>query len=185
MIKKNQGVFIEHQKTLPHVIMALAFISSMACYSQAAAQEKCTDAVTEVQSLYEVGRTSEMIVLLNSCLPDSIPEEVEKIQAYKFLSLAYIAEDFLSEAKDAVEKMLDINENLEPDHATDPSQFIEFVTDAKKIRSQKKSKKKRWLYIGGGTVLAGVVTAAIVYAAGGSDGKAVRLPDPPTFPDNQ
>lgn len=184
MLKTTQRVSARRQSTLFHMTMTLSIISCMAWFSQSAGQEQCANVVTEVQGLYEAGRTADMIVRLTRCLPDGIPEVVERVRAYKFLSLAYIAEDYLKGAKDAIEKLLNLNENLQPDRATDPSKFIELVEESKKVRSQKKSRKKKLFYIGGGTILAGAVTAAIVLATGGGT-PAVRLPDPPQFPDNQ
>lgn len=170
-----------HRKSLiRNVIVVLALIF---CTIQSSAQENCETAVTEAQSLYEVGRTADMIVRLERCLPDGIPEGAERVQAYKFLALAYIAEDQLTGASKAIEKLLDLNENFQPDRATDPSKFVELVDEAKKGRAKKKGRKKRWLYIGGGTVLAGAVTAAIITLTGG--GPAPRLPDPPPFPADQ
>ena len=167
-------------KTTCRLIVVLSIVF---CISPSPAQENCETAVTEAQSLYEVGRTADMIVRLASCLPDGIPAGAERVQAYKFLALAYIAEDQSSLAQGAIEKLLDLNENFQPDRTTDPSKFVELVDEAKKVRSRGKTRKKRWLYIGGGALLAGGVTAAIISLTGGSS--APRLPDPPPFPDNQ
>ncbi len=161
----------------------IVVLSIVLCISPTSAQEDCATAVTEAQSLYEVGRTTHMIVLLTPCLPDGIPAGAERVQAYKFLALACIAEDLSSLAQGAIETLLDLNENFQPDRSTDPSMFVELVDEAKKVRSWGKTRKKRWLYIGGGALLAGGVTAAIISLTGGSS--APRLPDPPPFPDNQ
>ena len=166
-------------KTTCRLIVVLSIVF---CISTSPAQENCETAVTEAQSHYDVGRTADMIVRLESCLPDGIPEGPERMQAYKFLALAYIAEDQSSLAQGAIEKLLDLNENFQPDRTTDPSKFVELVDEAKKVRSRGKTRKKRWLYIGGGALLAGGVTAAIILTGGSS---APRLPDPPPFPDNQ
>ncbi len=167
-------------KTTCNIVVVLSIVF---CISPTSAQEDCATTVTEAQSLYDVGRTADMIVRLASCLPDGIPEGAERMQAYKFLALAYIAEDQASLAQEAIEKLLDLNENFQPDRTTDPSKFVELVDEAKKVRSRGKTRKKRWLYIGGGALLAGGVTAAIISLTGGSS--APRLPDPPPFPDNQ
>jgi len=160
----------------------IAVLSIVFCISISSAQEDCATTVAEAQSLYDVGRTADMIVRLESCLPDGIPEGAERVQAYKFLALAYIAEDQSSLAQGAIEKLLDLNENFQPDRTTDPSKFVELVDQAKKVRSRGKTRKKRWLYIGGGALLAGGVTAAIILTGGSS---APRLPDPPPFPADQ
>ena len=167
-------------KTTCNIVVVLSIVF---CISPTSAQEDCATTVTEAQSLYDVGRTADMIVRLASCLPDGIPEGPERVQAYKFLSLAYIAEDQASLAQGAIEKLLDLNENFQPDRTTDPSKFVELVDEAKKVRSRGKTRKKRWLYISGGALLAGGVTAAIISLTGSSS--APRLPDPPPFPADQ
>jgi hypothetical protein len=165
------------------IIYATLFSLSIivCCYSQPTAQEACETAVTEAQNLYDVGRTAEIIILLDKCLPDGITQEGERIQAYKLLSLAYIAEDHLTGARLAIDNMLDLNANLEPDYATDPSKYIELLKEAKQSRVKKKGGKTKVFLIGGGIILAGTV-AFIVGTSGGSGGEQPRLPDPPAFP---
>ena len=165
-------------------LTACAFIICLGWALPTAAQEDCANVVAEVQRLYEVGRTAEMIPRLDGCLPDGIANLAPKVQAYRYLALAHIAEDHQPEAKEAVEKLLDLNENFVPDPSTDLSRFIDLVDEGKLARLQarkRKSKKRRWLFIGGGTLVAGAVTAAIITLTGSS---APRLPDPPLFPEN-
>lgn len=138
------------------------------------AQSKCERAADEAQRLYENGHTAEVILLLNRCLPDSIPE-IEREKAYKFLALAYLAEDYNKEAITAIDKLLDLNINFKPDYTRDPEKFIKIVDGEKKERLKKRNIKRRILYIGGGTVLAAIITAIILSPGD----KAQPLPDPP------
>ncbi len=167
---------------LKTIYPAAIVLSIIFCATPISAQEDCATAVTEAQGLYDVGRTADMIVRLENCLPDGVPA-AEQVQAYKFLALAYIAEDQSRLAQGVINKLLDLNENFQPDRSTDPSKFVELVDEAKKVRSRGKTRKRRWLYIGGGALLAGGVTAAIISFTGGSS--APRLPDPPPFPADQ
>jgi len=159
---------------------ALLLLLCLTYVSQTVAQDNCATVVTDAQNLYEVGRTADMIARLEKCLPDGVTAEADKVQAYKLLSLAYIAEDFPSGARNAIEKILDINENYEPDQANDPSLFIEYVEEAKQNRAQKKGGKKKYFFIGGGIVLVSAV--ALVLTSGSDPPPAPRLPDAPAFP---
>ncbi len=155
---------------------------SFSLITQAVAQSKCETAVTDAQEMYDIGRSADVIVLISHCLPDSIPQ-TEKVRAYRLLALSYLAEDFDSEARVAVNKLLDLNKNFEPDPTQDDARFIKQVEEENEIRAQKKSKRKKWFFIGGGVVLAGVTTAIITAVGGGTPRE--RLPDPPVFPDDQ
>jgi hypothetical protein len=182
--RKEGKMQTKRQTVLCRAIVVLAIVYGMACVTPSSAQVDCEAAVTEAQRLYEVGLTADIILLLERCLPDGIPNAAQQLQAYKFLALAYIAEDQLPSAREAVEHILDLNKTFEPDRTTDPSKFIEFVDEAKEARSKKKTRKRRWWYIGGGTVLAGAITAVIILTKGEPEPPA-RLPDPPTFPVEQ
>ena len=189
MLTPFQNRVTARQNIARHLIIMFSLTYSLVWSAPVAAQD-CATVVTEVQRLYEVGRTAEMITRLSACLPDGITDQAEKVQAYRYLSLAHIGEDHLPEARDVVEKLLDLNENFEPDPTTDPSRFIEFVTAAKNVRAEvraqeqaKKSRKRKLLFIGGGTLLAAGVTAAIIFATGSSTPR-LPLPDPPPFPEN-
>ena len=185
MLSKSRSTSTLNRFSLIRGLVTIAVISCMAWVSDAQAQN-CATVVTDVQSLYDVGRTAEMITQLNRCLPDGVVEPAQKVLAYRFLSFAYIAEDQLPEAQVAVENLLDLNPNFEHDPTTDPPRFVEFVSASKDVRAQaqsKKSRKKRLFLIGGGTILAGALTAVIISSIGGTEPR-VPLPDPPTFPDN-
>lgn len=162
-------------------LIAIAFFS-FSITSPAKSQEKCVNAVTDAQEMYEKGLSPEVILLLSHCLPDSIPQ-TEKVRAYRLLALSYLAEDFDNEARVAVKKLLDLNENFESDPTQDDAGFIKQVEEEKEIRAQKKSKRKKWFLIGGGVVLAGLTTA-ILTTVGGETPRP-RLPDPPVFPDDK
>ena len=140
------------------------------------AQNRCETVVTDAQNQYRDGYTAEVILLLNRCLPDSIPA-TEQEKAYKILALAYIAEDYFTEAKEVVRILLDLNKNFAPDYSDDPQKFIKYFEEEKKKRLQKTNLKKKIFFIGGGTVLATIVTAAIILSKGD---EPQRLPDPPS-----
>lgn len=162
------------------ILLMLALLCLMPL-TDVVAQSRCENAVTQAQDSYELGRTAEVILLLSNCLPDSIPE-VERVQAYKILALAYLNEDYPDKAQLAINDLLDLNENYEPDFTQDDQRFIDLITKEKARRSEARSKKRKW-FIVGGTVLAAGAATAIILSTGGTS--AQRLPDPPTFPGDQ
>ncbi|MFQ5650255.1 MAG: hypothetical protein ACE5IY_09975 [bacterium] len=147
------------------------------------AQDKCDTAVSDAQNLYRIGRTAEVIVLLNRCLPDSV-DEADKVQGYRFLALSYSAEDNLDKARETVKQLLNLNENYEPEPSDDPL-FRTFVEQEKRIRAGRKqtgSRIRRFILVGVG-LAAGAAILKISVDSGSS--KPARLPDPPAFPDNE
>ena len=107
MLTPFQSRVIARQNITRRLIIIIigSFIYCVASSAPSSAQEDCATVVTEVQRLYEVGRTAEMTTRLSACLPDGITDQGEKVQAYRYLSLAHIGEDHLPEARDAVEKL--------------------------------------------------------------------------------
>ncbi|MFX0200230.1 MAG: hypothetical protein ACFFCW_29270 [Candidatus Hodarchaeota archaeon] len=157
--------------------MGSLFILHFIAIPDVNAQEKCKNALVAAQNMYNVGRSLEAITLLNSCLPDSIAE-VERARAYKLLALAYIAEVALDEAKNAIEKLLDIDKNFRPDATRDPARFVELTQEAIK-KHEGKRKLRNYLLIGGG-----IATAVAIVVVIQSPEKQQPLPEPPALPGN-
>ncbi len=95
------------------------------------AQDQCVNALAEAQKLYEFGRYTQIIELLNPCLPDNL-REIERARAYRLLALAYLAEDYSEKAETAIKNLLKQDENYLPDPVQDPQQFIELVEKIRK-----------------------------------------------------
>jgi tetratricopeptide (TPR) repeat protein len=95
------------------------------------AQDQCVNALAEAQKLYELGRYTQIIELLNPWLPDNL-REIERVRAYRLLALAYLAEEYPEKAETAIKNLLKQDENYLPDPVQDSQQFIELVEKVRK-----------------------------------------------------
>ncbi len=96
------------------------------------AQEVCGEyKISEAQKKYNSGNFSEVFQLLNPCLKDGFTT-TEKINAYKILSMTYLAIDSTGRATESVRQMLQMNPAYEPDLDLSVSaRFISIVNDLK------------------------------------------------------
>lgn len=141
------------------------------------AQDKCETALAKAQSMYEVGRSLEVIGLLTMCLPEGIPVE-QRAKAYELLALAYIAEEVLDEGKHTIIKLLDADKNYRPDASIHPAKFVELTQEAIDRRTAKKRLRKYLLYGGGGLTAAMAVTFLVFKG----EEPSKPLPEPPDLP---
>jgi len=190
------------------MLWALAFTQALVVFSAPAAhaQEKCKYELTEAEKKYQDGFFDEAITLLLACVNKSGLAVDESERAYKLLAKAYHANQLLNEAKEALKKLLALAPNWKPNPVTDPPPFQRLAEEViKEIEQQKlaeekkpeekilpaeviepvqpakKKSSKKWLWIGGGVLVAGGVTAAIL--AGSKDEKVdTGFPSPPGRP---
>lgn len=168
-----------------HLIIA-PIINSGALLAQ---EVDCEKILKQAEEKYTDGRFDETIALLTVCLDDPNTTGEQKQTAYRLMGLTYIAKDYLSEAKTAIEKLLKIVPNYQPDPIYDPPPFINLVeevqaeTVATKAVAGEEKDNKMWYYIGGGVAAATILTVILV--SGGDDEKEEEvpaLPGPPTMP---
>ncbi len=163
------------------------------------AQDECKTILAEAEKNYQERRFDDVIDLLSRCLPSGFTEG-EKPQAYRLLSLAYLAKDYRNPAREAIKKLLELAPNYAPDLAQDPEPFINLVNELRKQQPQeqpgekppaqvppakKGGSKKKWLWIGLGTVALGGGAAAILGGGGKKDSSVPpieKLADPPGAP---
>ena len=138
------------------------------------AQHNCETALADAQSKYEVGRSLEVIQLLTSCLPDSVPVE-QRAKAYQLLAFAYIAEELTDKAKDTIDKLLDVNKNYQPDISLHPAKFVEY-TQQEINRRKAKNRLKNYILWGSAGVVVTVVVALQIFKGETPTGP---LPEPP------
>ena len=183
------------------LITGLLFSPMPGVISMAFAQGKCTQELNDAEEKYNTGRFDEAIESITKCLNKSGITEDEKMRAYRLLGLAYIAKDYLEDAKTAVQKLLDMVPNYVSDPVQDPPPFTKMVEEVKEQKltqkkepvprvtqvtepEEQKGGSKKWYYIGGGVLAAGVLVGII--ASGGGDGNgngpAEALPGPPSIP---
>jgi tetratricopeptide (TPR) repeat protein len=177
------------------MLLALALAQALAIFSAPAvhAQEKCKYELAEAEKQYQDGFFDEAITLLLACVNKSGLAVDESERAYKLLAKAYHANQLLNEAKEALKKLLTLAPNWKPNPETDTPPFQRLAEEViKEFEQQKlaeekkpeqkispaeiiepvqpvKKKSKKWLWIGGGVLVAGGVTAAIL--SGGDDKK--------------
>ena len=140
------------------IVYLLCFILIISI-SRVNAQEKCKTAFQEAQSMYEVGRTLEVISLLTLCLPDDIPEE-QRAKAFELLALAYVEEGLINEAKDTIKRLLATDKNYRPDTSIHPAIFVELVQDTIK-RSKANKRVRTCLLLAGGGIAVTVIVIAL------------------------
>jgi hypothetical protein len=149
----------------------------------------CGKILTQAEEKYTDGRFDETIALLTVCLDDPNTTPDQKQQAYRLMGLTYIAKDYLSEAKTAIEKLLKIVPNYQPDPIYDPPPFINLVEEVqaetiatKAVAGEEVEDNRMWYYIGGGALAATILT--VVLLSGGDDDKEKEepLPGPPNMP---
>jgi len=172
----------------------------------AQSQNKCEKEILDAQKQYDSGRFDGAIKILTECLSKENISQNMKMKAYRLLGLAYIAKDYLKDAKTAVSKLLDIVPNYKPDPEQDPPAFVNII--AEEIKERKNTEKKiqdktsiastkqnknivtkkeksssLWYYIGGG--VAAVAVAVVLLLGGGNNTSSPSsndLPTPPPLP---
>jgi tetratricopeptide (TPR) repeat protein len=185
------------------LITGLLFSPMPGFVSMAIAQGKCTEVLNDAEKMYNTGRFDEAIESITSCLNKSGITEDEKMRAYRLLGLAYIAKDYLEDAKTAVQKLLDMVPNYQSDPVQDPPPFTKMVEEVKEQKQTKvtepvprvtqvtepeeqKGGSKKWYYIGGGVLAAGVLVGILASGSGDGNGNgpppAQPLPGPPSIP---
>jgi hypothetical protein len=162
----------------------------------------CEQQLTQAEEEYNTGRFDQAIGLITECLGNPGISEHEKMRAYRLLGLAYIAKDYLEDAKTAVKKLLDMVPNYQSDPVQDPPPFTKLVEEVKEQKQseeqeikptdelsqltqleEEKGSKKKWYIIGGGVAAAGIIVAIIAGGGGNGNGETIQpLPGPPNVP---
>lgn len=107
------------------------------------AQEKnvCDSLLTQIESNYNYGNFDEALTSIFNCLDRPEITQDQKMQAYRFLGLIYIAKDYVDDAKKAVAKLLDLLPNYEPDPVQDPPPYRNLVREQKALLIVNNEKK--------------------------------------------
>ena len=180
------------------ITIILAFCLSLAStgISQTTDQEKLEEAI----QYYETGYFDKAIDLLSKCISRAQLDKERMTMAYKYLAQAYMAKDYLKQAKDAVEHLLEMVPQYSPDPVQDRPQFVELVRDVKKELGiieetedelaaqadikpaeavdvegefptiEKKGSSTKWILIGGGAVALGIVAVVVLSGNGDENG---------------
>lgn len=100
----------------------LLLITGILIFGRANAQECGVGALNEAEGQYNIGKFYESINRLNSCINNKGFNYGEKVQAYRLLSMSYLALDSLDKADESIEKLLLLKDNFEAD-TRDPDRF--------------------------------------------------------------
>ncbi|MBK5280422.1 MAG: PorT family protein [Bacteroidia bacterium] len=105
-------------------IVGITFLSLLSVSSQVFGQAStCTQTLRLVQSTYEQGRLHELETLMGACLINGFDDQ-QKLQAYRYLTLAYIYLEEPEKADAAMLNLLNTDHFFEPVEGVDPAEFI-------------------------------------------------------------
>lgn len=102
--------------------LQLLLITGILICGRLSAQECGPAALNDAEGQYNIGKFYESISRLNSCLGNKGFNYSEKVQAYRLLSMSYLALDSLELADENIEKLLLLKDNFEAD-TRDPDRF--------------------------------------------------------------
>lgn len=92
-------------------------------------------AIESAESYYNLGKFENCIQLLNDCIQKNGFEFSEKIQAYRFMTMSYLAIDSVDKADKVIAQMLSLQDNFEP-LSNDPYRFrIEVIYQRQLLRA--------------------------------------------------
>ncbi len=129
------------------------------------AQVKCDIALERADRAHDDGRYDEAITFLENCLPNGIPTSQQQ-RAYELLALSFLTLDDEPRANEAVEKILKLNPQYEPERDRFPLRYIALVDKVNAARPVSFFNKmtrgsRKWFWVGGALatgVLVGIAT---------------------------
>ncbi len=105
-------------------VVGITFLSLLTFSSQVFGQAStCTQTLRLVQATYEQGRLHELEGLMAGCLRTGFDTQ-QKVQAYRYLTLAYIYLEEPEKADAAMLELLNADHFFKPNDAVDPAEFI-------------------------------------------------------------
>ena len=160
----------------------LTFIVCCLIHTINASSQECGDvALADARKFYEIGQFDRVFSTLEPCIDNNGLNDKQKVQAYRYLAMSFLALDSNDIALASVGKLLKIEPNFEPD-LFDPVRFIELVTlikqNSKRVLVTSVSKKAEDLLAAPATVM--VITREQILRRGYLDLEAV-LSDLPGF----
>jgi outer membrane receptor for ferrienterochelin and colicins len=108
------------------LVAILAIITEISVFAT-----DCSEvSLAEAKKRYQTGNFDEVINLIIPCLENGFNQN-EKAEAYRLLSLTFIAIDSVKSANDAANSLLRINPEYQPDYVYDPPKFISIINSLK------------------------------------------------------
>jgi len=164
------------------------FIPIFEVLSQIEEKSLSQDFLELAQEKYYNGEFDETIELVKQFLQQSDLTQQDLFPAYKILSQAYIAKNYIQPAKQIITKLLEIEPNYTPTIEHEPPQFVSLVAQVKEEIGKQKAQEskgtevsdKTWIYITAGSV---IVLGTVAILILGKEDEAKPLPEPPGWPD--
>lgn len=114
----------------PYISIFVFFILLLCLNTVTYSQEKCGDyTLNEARKYYETGQFIKVINTLSPCIDRGFDNN-QRVQAYRLLSMTYVAVDSTKKAYNAGISLLRINPNYEPS-LFDPPQYIQIINNIK------------------------------------------------------
>jgi tetratricopeptide (TPR) repeat protein len=110
----------------------ILFVVMVLCSWSVYAQESNSEKLYKANLLYEKGKIDEAIIIAESCISDSATT-TDQWQAYRLLSMAYLAQGDNLEARNTVEKMVELNPTYKPSKIKDPTELVKLIRSVKVI----------------------------------------------------
>jgi len=154
-------------------------ILNMCLMTLASAQDQCREARQKALTEFYANAYTKTVVLLNFCLKQDGLSDSTKIDIYALLSRAHLANKDSAAAVRDILSLLDLTPAFVPDDINYTSGYRKFFDQVKAYKT-KKSRSKKWLWIGGGAAATTGVVLAIISRK--TTERKVFLPDPPGRP---
>jgi hypothetical protein len=152
------------------------------CLSSNLFAQQCETALEDALESFAQQRYHLIIALLTDCPPERLVEKTKKIVAYELLARAYFANNQAEAAKAALNLMLDLQPNYEPQPPQYAEEFIRLVEKVKAERARREGRsifRSKWFWAGG---LAASSTAAYFIFKKEKPKLLPEAPDPPRLP---
>lgn len=168
-------------------------------------QVSCERVLVRANDYYYDARFDDAIVLLKQCLDQGAFSQEEHLQVYTLLSLACFANRQEADARQAIQVLLSLHPDYEPDPISAQPSYRALVEDVRGERSpvveaestsptpallltntttptRRRQGFSKWIYFGGGAILTSAVVLLLSSSSGGSNpppGQGGPPPPPP------
>jgi tetratricopeptide (TPR) repeat protein len=118
------------------VVLCLLAAAALFLMSARLLAQDCDVELREAEAKYRSGFFDEAIDLLDRCLNKGGINKEQRMQAYRLKGLAYLAKDYLNQAKESIKNLMELVPDYEPNPEQDPPAFRQMVTEVKEEQTQ-------------------------------------------------
>lgn len=142
-----------------------------------AQSDACTAELSQAEAAYYAAEFDRAVQLLRACLDEAAPSDAARVEVYRLLAFAHLGQGERSDARLAVESLLDVRPSFRSNPSTDRPDFVALVEDVRASRdavAQTPSDddgRRWWRWVAGTAGVAALGTAAAVLLGGGGDGE--------------